>query len=56
MLDLDRVRIDERSPAGEDINIVVVEVSGDLEPVIANDRLLLREKIPQPRPWLYLKI
>src|SRR4051812_24754774 len=56
MLDLDGVRIDERSPAGEEINIVVVEVSGDLEPVIAHDRVLLREEIPQPRPWLHLKV
>jgi hypothetical protein len=56
VLDLDGVRIDERSLAGEEINIVVVEVGHDLEPVIAHDRVLLREEIPQPRPWLHLKV
>jgi hypothetical protein len=56
VLDLDGVRIDERSPAGEEVNILVVEVGRHLEPVIANDRLLLREEIPQPRPWLHLKV
>ena len=56
MLDLDGVRIDERSLAGEDIDIVVVEVGGDLEPIIAHDRVLLREEIPQRRPFVQMKV
>ena len=56
MLNLDRARIDEGSLAAEDIDIVVVEVGGDLEPKVTHDRVLLREEIPQRRPFFHVKV
>jgi hypothetical protein len=56
VLDLDGVRIGERSLSGEDIDVVDVEVGGDPEPQIADERVLLREEIPQRRPFVHAKV
>ena len=56
MLDLDGVRIDERSLPGEHIDVVVVEVGRDPEPQIAHQRVRLREEIPQRRPFVQMKV
>jgi hypothetical protein len=56
VLDLDRVRIDERSLARQDIDIVLVEVGHDLEPVVAHEPVLVREEILQRRAFLHLEV
>ena len=56
MLDLDGVRIDERSLPGEDVDVVVVEVGGDPEPQIAHERVRLGQEVPQRRPFVQLKL